>query len=473
MIKSRIRFNLRFKIIGEIVGRASALLLYAFGARLLGSDRFGLFSLAYSYAFLFIVLIDLGSNNIITREIARNRELTLKQLPALNSLKLVLIPVMLLLIHVFVAFMSKDPGVIRLAHLMGWLAVGTALGEYQSALLSGVEKMDIEAKLKMGWKLGSFALAVIFFQLFKSLESFIAGMAIGQWISVCVGFVWIDRNLAPLRFSLDFSPLKPLAKSCLPLTVGWAFTSLYVNQPVLILSWLGLSHQNIGQYAGSAKLIDALRPVPVLLMSALFPILSEASINNKPLFFKMIGAIYSHSVLLLLPFTLIASLLSRPLSVLVFGAEFVQTGHVFFVAVWGFSLIFLNHIFAQILLSADGQRKLMVGSIVVTFLNALFCLLFIPRYGIVGGGWALVLGELGLSAFNIFFLRSLFKGQHETLVSDFVRPTFFLLITGLLFFLSNEWIGAGGGFGIALAFVAFVTYKFKLLDVSLLQKLRS
>src|SRR4030067_870940 len=86
-LQQRITRNATFKVLGEAGGRLGGMFFYILFARWLGAQDFGRYSFAFSYAALFAIVVDLGTNSIITRELARNRSRTSDFVPMLNALK--------------------------------------------------------------------------------------------------------------------------------------------------------------------------------------------------------------------------------------------------------------------------------------------------------------------------------------------------------------------------------------------------
>ena len=406
MIHRRFRSNLQFKVLGETIARFSSFALYAVGARLLGIENFGLFSLAFSYAIIFTIFIDLGTNNIVTRHIARNRDTLSDIIPTTILFKLSLIPIVLGLLFGFVSIVSDDSTLIRLTTIFGIFAVGVAMGEHLSAVLSGLERMDVEANLKMVWKLGGFILAVVFYQHFKTVESFVWGLGVGQWLGVIVGIIWIRFRVMAGRAKFNKALLLDLLKTSFPLFVAWVFLIIYENQDIIILSFLKFTNSDIGLFSASAKLVDALKPLPVLLMGALFPILSEKAIKDRSLFSKMSVIMYQYAFYLLAPAVFIVSLYATPICQLIFGQPFAPSGSVFQVAIWGFMFIFINHLLIQSLISSDLQKRYLHGAIMVFLINGTLCVILFRSMGIQGGAWALLGGEFFYLLFNLLGINS-------------------------------------------------------------------
>ncbi len=394
MLKHRFKFNLKFKIIGEAVSRFSALIFYALAGRLLGAREFGLFSLAFSYASIFMIFSELGTNTIITRNLAQNKSTQGEIASTTTLFKFLLMPLTLLILHLVISHLYPGERIIFITDLMGLVALLTSIGDHQSAILTGVERVDIEAQLKALWKGGALGLAVLFFMFFHSLEAFIGGMIVGQGIGVVIGFIWIFKNLKPKIKMFQFPLLKEILIMSLPLFLGYIFLTLYYNQANLILSFLGFGDKDIGWFAASNKLIDALKALPVLLASALFPIFSEQSIKDPPKFAK-IGVRAIHFFLLIpFPFLIVGSLLSHEICRIIYGPDFGPTGLIFSIALWSFLGIFVNHMMLHLLLAAGRQKPYLWGSIFLAGTNTLLILILAPRMDVQGAAWALLGSEM-------------------------------------------------------------------------------
>src|SRR3989338_5757866 len=66
--------NMLFLSTGEIISKALQFVLMVYAARLLDQTSFGKFSFALSLSFIAIIAADLGINQLLIREIARNKK---------------------------------------------------------------------------------------------------------------------------------------------------------------------------------------------------------------------------------------------------------------------------------------------------------------------------------------------------------------------------------------------------------------
>jgi len=466
VLHSRFKFNLRFKTIGEVAARISALLIYAAGARLLGADGFGLFSLAFSYASLSSVLIDSGTLTLLTRDIARDRSTAPELIRSLTLYKFLVAPFAVLIIYGLVRLIDREGISLSIFLVMGLVAVATSFTEHLYAILSGLERMDIEAGVKVINRAGALIFAVLMFHLVRSVGGFAFGMALGLWASVAFGLWWLHRNVGKLSFKINKPVLASTLKAGIPLFSAWIFLTLYVNQDRYIMSMLHYSNTDIGIYSAAAKLVDALRPIPVLLMGAVFPILSQAAVQDKALFDRIAGTLVKYSVIGLFPFAFGVTVFSDLIVRIIFGPQFVMSADILSIAIWGYVAVFLNHLFLYLLVSSDQQKKFLQGAIVLMGVNAPLCWWFMQSVGIAGGAWALIGSELALLIFNL--LVSPWARRQAGML--FVRPSILAAASLALFWVLSFWMPSQAAFFIAIALYGVLVWRSSLVDVSLLRR---
>src|SRR5689334_1463968 len=90
--------NYAYKLMGEGGVRLLSTVFLLILARLVGASEFGVYSTAFAFATVFAILVDLGTNPIVTREIARSPERRSQIVSAVNALKTIMSVVMLLLL---------------------------------------------------------------------------------------------------------------------------------------------------------------------------------------------------------------------------------------------------------------------------------------------------------------------------------------------------------------------------------------
>src|SRR4051812_38151533 len=111
--------NFTYKLAGEAGLRVfSSLFIFLLG-RTLGAAPFGLYSTAFAFASLFMILVDMGINPIVTREIARDVPGRPRLLRSATLLKLAASVLALAGMHATAYFSHFDVQKTRLVDALG------------------------------------------------------------------------------------------------------------------------------------------------------------------------------------------------------------------------------------------------------------------------------------------------------------------------------------------------------------------
>jgi PST family polysaccharide transporter len=281
-----------------------------------------------------------------------------------------------------------------------------------------------------------------------------------------MGVWWLHRNVGRWSAQVDRAVLMNVLKTSLPLFAAWIFITLYGNQDRYVMAWLHFSKADIGVYSAAAKLVDALRPVPVLLMGAVFPIVAEAAVKDRALFEKIAGTLVKYSVIGLFPFAFGVTVFSDLIVRIIFGPQFAMTGGILAISIWGYVGIFLNHLFLALLVSSDRQSRFLYGAMISMLVNLPLCWFFFQRTGPAGGAWALIGSE---SALLIFGIASSPWARHH-LATLFGRPVALAALSLGLFWVIRFWVPVPVAFVAAIGLYALLVWRSSLVDISLLRR---
>src|SRR6266513_219369 len=116
--------NYAYKLTGEICVRLLSTIFLLVLARIVGAAEFGVYSTALAFATVFSILIDLGTNQIVTREIARYPHKRSQIIASVNFLKAITSILMLLCLGFASAAVHLSVEKVRLVHWFGWVVVG-------------------------------------------------------------------------------------------------------------------------------------------------------------------------------------------------------------------------------------------------------------------------------------------------------------------------------------------------------------
>jgi len=422
VLRRRITRNFLFKVTGETGSRVLGLVFYIFFARWFGAEKFGQYSFALSFASLFMALVDLGTNAIISRELARHRDRLRDYAHQTNALKILASLLTVSCIGISLIFLPQDGETKVLIFLMGFFVVGTGLVEYLGAVFSGVERMDMEATLKVLNKLLVLTGGTLAYYFTGDMPMTIIGLLLGYGGSLIIGYALLWRLGAPPLVKWNFAFQKDLIKQSFPLFSAWVLWNIYDNQDIVLLSFLGENSGQVGVFAAAARLVDTLRAIPVLMMGAIFPVLSDFWVKDRSRYRDLALFIMKWVTLLSLPIAVGTTVLSSSVIYLIYGIEYGEGGGVLAVAVWALMGIFANHVLINLFITSDRQKMTVVGAFFVTILNLMGNLILIPWFGIRGAAAALVLSESFYLFLNLYLLRDRIEVMTFQFLTFLLKP---------------------------------------------------
>ncbi len=204
------------KMLGEAGLRGFTTLFVLLLARSLGAEDFGRFSSAMAYAAVCAIFVDLGTNSILVRDLARHPERRTQIAESSHFLKILaaFISWLILLALTLALGFPSEQRYLTLA--LGVLVAGQTLTEYFSSLLSGIEEMGWEAILKISSRVLVLAWASYSLIAREPLQAIVTHLAVGTVIGY-VFSVWMIRSrLGHFGFRVDIPFLKSLMMSSLP-----------------------------------------------------------------------------------------------------------------------------------------------------------------------------------------------------------------------------------------------------------------
>jgi O-antigen/teichoic acid export membrane protein len=367
-----------------------------FIARQTGSSNFGEYSVALSVGAVLAIFIDGGMRNLLMRERTRpSPHLThlLDQLPsiALGHALIVTLAFSLIAITLFTEKMA-------LALAIVWCFFGIVLTQYISAILRGEGRFTLDA----GWQMGHRTVSAVFIVLaiilgFHSPWHILAAWALGA----------ITANLLfpfglKCRPSFTFRP--GLYKVVLPLLWIDLATAVYFRSDMMMLQWLGVPQEQIGQYAAGYRLIEAmiLLTAPVGLL--LFRHIRLLNKDRRALGRYIPRATALAAILGVTGAAIIAGF-AEPIVALTYGSNYTETASLLAILAWSLAFVLPNAFLTQAALALNLERPYVWAASIAAVCNVALNFVFIVRYGAQAAAWVTIVTEAVLFAILAFVMH--------------------------------------------------------------------
>jgi O-antigen/teichoic acid export membrane protein len=216
-------------------------------------------------------------------------------------------------------------------------------------------------------------------------------IAIGLGALALVPFLAEREDVAPPRWSL--SEWRDLAVIALPIAAAAVLTVIYLRLLVVLTSVLSSEYET-GLFVTSARVVEIIGGLPLLISGVILPVVSVASRDARDRLTYVLARTTETSLLLGSLIAIVLILGARPVTVALGGSEFAAAAPVLRIQAPAVVTIFLVQAWATFLIAdhhqADLVRCVLVGLVALLVAG----LVFIPLWDARGAAAAAVAADL-------------------------------------------------------------------------------
>lgn len=403
----RVISNSFWSIVSQGLGRGVNFLAQLYLARVLGVASYGRFTLAQYVALSLWTSVDLGTAMYGTREIAKDKEHAEEIVNDLLSLRVV-VALSVLVLFSTVVLLIPLPAERRLALVACGLYVVT-YSLYTDWVCRGLERFEY---ITIGtFLMGAALLAGIV--LFVRGQGGLLAACLAWSLSALLGAVpllLVLRSKLGIRLRLRFRPRAWLhhARESVFFATGGILLSVYQYLPAFLLEIFFASYV-VGLFSAPFRIVVTLGAAGFLIPMAFYPILADLHKKDNARFLKTQRAMRVLMLVLGLPVGIAGTLFASPLVKLLFGAQYADSIPAFKILVWLVPLWFFRYTYGMTMAATGLQRRQNLAALGATAGMVVLGLLLIPRFGLLGGAWAVVGSETLLIAFMHGLSRPAFE----------------------------------------------------------------
>lgn len=288
------------------------------------------------------------------------------------------------------------------------------MSDVAAGLLQKNERLDrVAVGLMIRGFLSLFLFAILFVR-YKSLELALCGMAV-SWLGVLVFYDlrWVRKLLGPSERLVLFHKdcLRRLLGLSLPLGLVYALIQLNINIPRYFLQHFR-GAADLGIFASLAYPVVALNLVVYALGQSATTRLSRMYAQGDLRSFKsvirklvVVGSVCMGAAI---PFTL---WLGRPILTLLYRPEYAEDVGVLAILVAGAGLSALMTFLTCGVSAARSFRPQVPVNLAATIAVSVGCMMWVPRFGLVGAALALVISAAVAVAGSALILRNVIRAK--------------------------------------------------------------
>ncbi len=399
---ARIVRNSTYLTLAYIVQKLLSFGFFVYYSRSIDYLNTGKFVFAISFTTIFGILVDLGLNPVLIREIARFKERAQNYLSTVLFIKSLLAFVSYGAIILLIKVLNYPQDTRYLVYLAGVVMLIESFTLSIYAVFRGMQNFKYEA------------IGTIIFQIIVMITGIVGLIVTNRVIilgyAIIAGaisnFLFANWNLykhtwVRLKLVYERSTILTLLKSAWPFFIAGVFTKLYAYIDIVLLSIIS-GESYVGWYSVAYKLTYAIQFFPMAVSNSLYPAFSKLFVTSRGNLHSLFEQSAFFMLGLSIPIALGVNFLAEPLITNPnLWPTYLESVPALRISILGLPFIFISFMASSFLNACNRQKINTVNIGIALGINTLGNLLLIPIYKHVGAslaaiGSAFILSLLGL-----------------------------------------------------------------------------
>ena len=390
--------NAAFRSAGEVVAKLASVAFYVAMARELGETGFGDFQFALALTTVLIVPAGFGTEELVAREVARDRSRLSHYLSNVVVIKVAASLALLLLAAVIVNVAGYPPDVRLAVYLVGAGVAVENLGRTWHSVFQAYERMEfISISLilqRVVTAVAGIAALVAGADLIVVSLIFLGGSVLG----FMAGFWTLRRFVARPRLAIDRSRWAGIVKAGIPIGLIGVLYPVLLKLDQSLLSFLGgEDNREVGYYGAAFRLIEATMFISWSLAAAMLPWVARQPAGDRARLARAyeLGSFVMAAILV--PIGVVFVTLAEPLIELFYGSAFIEAVEPLRYLGVMTVLYGLSALAATVLIARHRPLAFARAVAIALPLNIALNLILIPPYGAAGAAIAAAVSSLLLA----------------------------------------------------------------------------
>lgn len=398
--------NMGVLLISQIISYILGFFYFIYMARYLGAEGFGILSFALAFTGILGILLDLGLNSLMVREIAKDYSLREKYLGNISIIKLILSFVTLIIIIISINLLNYSHLVINVVYLIGLYIIFNTFTLMFYSIFQAYEKLEYRSIGDILNSVLMFLGVIIAIYLGANVFGFALIYALVGLITLLYSFLICIIKFPIKNFDIDLDFWKDIFKIGIPISIALIFASVTFKVDTIILSIIK-GNIEVGFYNASYKFIEILLFIPLVFTSPVYPLFSKYYVSSRESFKLMFKKSIKYLSIIGIPIAIGTPLIAEKLILFTYGYGFLNSVIALQILIWAIPFLFLDYIFTIILITVNKQKLLMKITFICLIFNILTNIIFIPFFGFLAASIITVLTEIIYSFIAYYYISKL------------------------------------------------------------------
>lgn len=361
-------------------------------AHVLGTENFGIANFSVAYISYFMIVVGLGYETFLAREIAHDSTQLVRLVNSMMSVRLVLASGMILILVVSVPFLGLSAIGRKVLLIQGFMLFTSVIA--LTPVYQGLQRMRVVAWREFLANLLSMV-AILF--LVRVPEDVVAAAYISIAVPVLTNSLLLFHYVQEFRFPrIRFPGRRELQDAHASLTLFWSMlmVTLTYNMHILLLG-LMRSESEVGLFSASWKLFNFAIVLPNLISALFMPRIANQS--GRPHERRESTQIYMQTVLMCaVPIVVFGEALAPQIITVLFGVAYLPALPSVALLLLNALVVSLNIGFGTPLIAVGRQRLFSRVMTTGAAFGLVFNLILIPPFGINGAAVATLIDEVAI-----------------------------------------------------------------------------
>ncbi|KAA3612231.1 MAG: flippase [Calditrichaeota bacterium] len=354
---------------------------------LMGAEGLGEYNTIFNYLLIFQVSAAFGLRNLLTRDLAQNKENTAKYLVNGSLIALVSSCASAGFMGLSAWLISDDSVIITGTYIASLSLIATGVGDVYEGAIRGYEHIT---QIGYAWIVENFARVIICLWLIFNGYGIIALV----WTYVALRFLkvfyygwYVNRNIERLIQKLEWAFVWQLVGKTKVFALTVFAVTIYWRADIIMLEAI-MTEREAGFYSAAYRFLAIAIILVDSFVNSLFPVLANLHVEEEDNFQIACRKSLRLLVTAVTPVALLASLYAREVILFVFPQEFEISIPVLQLIIWTIVPYSISQIFAYALVAAKKQHIDLLVNVLAMLANVILNWFFIPRWGVMGATMA-------------------------------------------------------------------------------------
>jgi O-antigen/teichoic acid export membrane protein len=406
-------------------------------ARNLGPDDLGKYYFAISFTTLFAIFIDLGLNNVLTREIAKTKERAEEILGNILSFKIPLSVITLAAVVAVINFLGYTETVKTLVYLS---SVSMILDSFTASFYSvsrGFHNLKYESIGSVVYMIIAIFFGVIALKMGLSLNWIMTALVAAAFFNFLFSLFWLIKKwkikIIPVYNKKLFSFIFKLS---IPFGLYAVFQRFYMYLDTVLLSIMA-GDTYVGLYQVAFKVVFALQFLPMAFTASLYPAMSDYYVNNKNQLSITFERAMNYLIIISVPISFGIMFLADKI-ILIFKSGYNDAILPLQIIIASLLFVFINFPIGSLLNACDKQKINTINMIIVTITSIILNLILISKFKTIGASITVLITNILMFILGIYHVSKTIAYRQKKVILTFLKVLLSSLIMALaVFYLKN------------------------------------